>query len=244
MEPKIISEDESILVLNKSAGMVVNRAKTTKEATVQDWLEDYLRIKGRGIGERAGIVHRLDKETSGILLVAKTQKAFEDLQNQFKQRKVEKRYLALVHGKVEPKEGRIEAPISRNPFDRKKFGVFLDGRSAKTKYEILRYYDMPASRDSFGMEILGKFSLLKLMPETGRTHQIRVHFKYINHPVVGDKKYAGRKTARKDRQWCPRQFLHASYLSFTHPKTGKKVEFSSKLPRKLEEVLKTLKPEL
>ena len=237
MEPKVISEDRSILVLDKPAGVVVNRAKTTKEKTIQDWVENYLKIKGRGIGERAGIVHRLDKETSGLLLVAKTPKAFENLQKQFKERKVEKQYLALVHGKVEPKQGAIEAPITRSPFDRKKFGVFLDGRPAKTNYKILRYYDMPASRDSFGMKILGKFSLLELLPETGRTHQIRVHLKYLGHSVVADEKYAGRKTARKDRQWCPRQFLHASHLAFTHPQTKKRVKFTSPLPLDLKNAL-------
>lgn len=227
MRPKIVFEDKYILVLEKPAGMVVNRAETTKERTIQDWLENYLKIKDRGIGDRAGIIHRLDKETSGVLAVAKTQKAFENLQSQFKQRKVNKKYLALAHGKVEPREGIIEAPISRSPFNRKKFGVFLGGRPAKTKYRVVRY--------------LGPYyTLLELSPETGRTHQIRVHLKYIGHPVVGDEKYAGRKTARADRQWCPRLFLHASCLSFIHPKTRKKIDFFSKTPRDLENVLRKI----
>ncbi|MBU3957392.1 RluA family pseudouridine synthase [Patescibacteria group bacterium] len=227
MEPKVISEDRSILVLDKPAGVVVNRAKTTKEKTIQDWVENYLKIKGRGIGERAGIVHRLDKETSGLLLVAKTPKAFENLQKQFKERKVEKQYLALVHGKVEPKQGAIEAPITRSPFDRKKFGVFLGGRPAKTNYKVKKNYTLNAER----------LTLLELAPTTGRTHQIRVHLKYLGHSVVADEKYAGRKTARKDRQWCPRQFLHASHLAFTHPQTKKRVKFTSPLPLDLKNAL-------
>ncbi len=226
LTPKIISEDKSILVIDKPAGMVVNRAKTTKEKTIQDWVGDYLKIKGRGIGGRAGIVHRIDKETSGVLVVAKNQRAFEDLQKQFKQRKVEKRYLALVHGKVEPKKGVVEAPITRSPFNRKKFGVFLGGRPAKTGYEVKKYYS--------------DFTLLEIIPKTGRTHQIRVHLKYLGYPIVADEKYAGRKTARADRKWCPRQFLHASSLTFVHPQTKKKVRFTSPLPTKLKEVSQSL----
>lgn len=221
--PKIIFEDRFILVLEKPAGVVVNKAETTKEETIQDWIIKYLKIKGRGVGERAGIVHRLDKETSGILVVAKDQKSFENLQRQFKERRVEKRYLALVHGQIEPREGVIDVPISRSPFNRKKFGVFLGGRPAKTRYRTI-------SNE--------KFSLLELTPETGRTHQIRVHLKYINHPVVSDEKYAGRKTARADRKWCPRLFLHASYLSFIHPQTKERIEFTSKLPPDLSRALK------
>jgi len=230
LTPKIIFEDKFILVINKPAGMVVNRAETTKEKTIQDWVENYLKIKNRGIGDRAGIVHRLDKETSGLLLIAKTLKAFENLQKQFKQRKVEKRYLALVHGKVKPKQGIIEAPITRSPYDRKKFGVFLGGRPAKTSYKVKKNYTLDAER----------FTLLELVPTTGRTHQIRVHLKYLGHSVVADEKYAGRKTARKDRQWCPRQFLHASSLGFVHPQTKKRVKFTSSLPSELQKALNSL----
>jgi len=133
----------------------------------------------------------------------------------------------LVHGKVEPKEGMVEVPISRSPYNRKKFGVFLGGRPAKTKYKVKKYYTLN----------LKPFTLLELIPETGRTHQIRVHLKYINHPVVADAKYAGRKTARADRQWCPRQFLHAFSLTFNHLQTGKK-KFSSPLPPELKKALR------
>jgi 23S rRNA pseudouridine1911/1915/1917 synthase len=232
--PKVIFEDEIILAVNKPAGLVVNRSDTTQNIpTLQEWLEEYLKLPGLGIGNRAGIVHRLDKDTSGIIVVAKTQPAFENLQSQFKERRVEKKYLALGHGRIEPPNGTIKASVSRSPFNRKKFGVFLGGREAETEYKILGYYDPP-----FGG--LGTFSLVELRPKTGRTHQIRVHLKHIGHPVVGDEVYAGRKTYQADRIWCPRQFLHAMSLAVIHPQTGKKVEFSSPLPADLKKALSGL----
>jgi len=247
-KPQIIFQDEFFLVLDKPAGMVVNRAETTRgEETVQDWIEHNFDFPISSCESlRNGIVHRLDKETSGLLLVAKTQPVFENLQQQFKERKVKKKYLTLVHGEVEPEEGAIEASISRSPFDRKKFGVFLGGREAKTNYRVLEYLGpvklfppkKPIKGTLFGgppeLATQKEFTLLELTPETGRTHQIRVHLKFIGHPVVEDEKYAGRKTARQDRQWCPRQFLHAAGLSFDHPVTGQRMEFSSKLPSDLQ----------
>ncbi len=255
MEPKIIFEDEDFLVLDKPAGMVVNRAETTKVGeTVQEWVESkILRDKDIKIlsaktqkspnilisqypnisdfKKRAGIVHRLDKETSGLLLVAKTPAAFENLQGQFKERKVKKKYLALVTGKVAPSGGEIRAPVGRLPWDREKFGVFPGGREAVTKYEILRYYDIKK---------LGVFSLLELAPETGRTHQIRVHLKYRGWPIVGDFAYAGRKQAREQRKWCPRVFLHAAFLEFQHPTTGRAIQLESVLPPELKRVIEHL----
>lgn len=230
--PKIIFEDKFLLVLDKPPGMVVNKAETVgKILTVQDWISKYLRIRGKGIGNRAGIIHRLDKDTSGILLVAKTQDSFANIQRQFKNREVEKKYLALVHGEVSPEKSVIRGAISRNPFDKKKFGIFLGGKEAETEYKTLKQYSA---------QKMGSFSLLELTPKTGRTHQIRVHLKFIGYPVVGDEKYAGRKTLRQDRRWCSRQFLHASAISFKHPKTGEKIEFSLGLPPDLKKALKTL----
>ncbi len=237
MEPKVVFEDDSLLVLDKPAGMVVNRAETTKkEKTIQDWLEEKLKfgnLKKKFFGypdflNRSGIVHRLDKETSGLLLVAKTPEAFANLQRQFKERKVKKKYLALVHGKVEPKEGEISLPVGRLPWDREKFGVVPGGKKAKTRYKVLKYFLRPD---------LGKdqpfFTLLELSPETGRTHQIRVHLKYLNYPLVADQKYGGRKISREDRKWCQRLFLHAFYLGFYHPENGKFIEFSTDIPSDL-----------
>lgn len=236
MEIKIVFEDEVFLVIEKPAGVVVNRAQTVKGETVQDWAEK--RLKDQGIemggesdfGRRAGIVHRLDKGTSGLLVIAKNPEAFSGLQTQFKARKVEKRYLALVHGRVVPKEGEIRLPVGRNPFNREKFGVFPGGREALTKYRTVSRFFVSGSW----------FSLLEVWPKTGRTHQIRVHLKALGCPVVSDAKYAGRKTNRADRQWCSRMFLHASSLGFGHPRTKKWLQFESSLPPDLKKGLQFL----
>ena len=229
---KVIFEDESLLVLDKPAGIVVNRAKTTKNETIQDWLESYLKLKDRGIGDRAGIVHRLDKETSGILVVAKTKEVFENLQAQFKARKVKKEYTALVHGKIEIKTGTIKVPVGRLPWNRERFGVLPGGRAAETKYRVEEYYKKEGE----------DFSLLILKPKTGRTHQIRIHLKYLGYPIVSDTFYAGRKRARADRQWCPRLFLHAVKIAFEHPVSKKRVEYISELSKELSACLRKLSP--
>lgn len=233
MEPKVIFEDKSILVLDKPAGWVVNDAETTKDVkTIQGWIAknfDFETAISRGF--RSGIVHRLDKETSGILLIAKTIIAFENLQTQFKNRVVEKKYIALAHGKVEPEGGIIKAPIGRLPWNRRRFGVLVGGRESETNYKRIMIY---------GLRIMDKkeeFSLLGLFPKTGRTHQIRIHLKYIGHPIVSDEFYAGRKTARNDRKWCPRLFLHASEISFKHPESRGTLSLKSDAPEDLKEVL-------
>ena len=239
MEPKIVFEDEEILIIEKPARMVVNRAQSVKEKTVQDWVEKRQKTEDRrqktekdsDFVRRAGIVHRLDKETSGLLIVAKTPEAFKNLQKQFKERKVEKQYLALAHGKVEPEKGEIKAPVGRLPWNREKFGVLAGGRSARTKYRVM----------ANGKWQMADYSLLELRPETGRTHQIRIHLKFWGHPLVADDKYAGRKTNRRDREWCSRLFLHASHLAFTHPRTSKQVEFTSSLPQDLKKALGEVK---
>lgn len=230
MDMKIIFEDEDILLLNKPSGMVVNRANTTKQPTIQDWLEKYLKLKDEGIGGRAGIVHRLDKGTSGVLIVAKTTKAFENIQKQFKERKIEKSYQCLVHGKIEIKKGQITAPVGRLPWNRERFGVLPGGRTAETNYEVISYYKN--NKDTF--------SLVNIFPKTGRTHQIRIHMKYLGYPLVADEFYAGRKTSREDKTWCPRLFLHAKSISYIHPSTNNKVAFEANLPNDLGKVLQKL----
>lgn len=232
MEPKIIYQDNSLLVIDKPAGWIVNDASTTNgQPTLQAWLSkmDYPLAKS---GEyRSGIVHRLDKETSGVLLIAKTKEAFEKLQAQFKNREVKKTYTALVHGKVEPKEGEIKAPVGRLPWRRDRFGVLAGGREAATDYRTISNLQFTINDEK------QQFTLLEVKPMTGRTHQIRIHLKYLGHPIVGDEFYAGRKTARNDRKWCPRLFLHASEIEFEHPKTGKTVVFKSNLPRDLRSLI-------
>ncbi|HLD11855.1 MAG TPA: RluA family pseudouridine synthase [Patescibacteria group bacterium] len=222
----VLYEDKTLLVLHKPADLVVNISVTQKERTLQHFLQDYFSLSDQGIGGRAGIVHRLDKETSGILVVAKTQKAFENLQEQFQKRTVVKKYLALVHGVMAQEKGSIHEPLARNPFNRTKYGVFAGGRDALTEYAV--------------KERFPSFTLLQVTPKTGRTHQIRVHLKYIGFSVVGDEVYAGRKTARDDRRWCPRQFLHAFFLEITHPETGKRMHFEDPLPTDLQQALATL----
>jgi len=231
VEPKIIYEDSSLLVLDKPAGWIVNEASTTKDQPVlQTWLSQKDYPLARSLAERRGIVHRLDKETSGIIIVAKTKSAFEALQRQFKERQVKKTYLALVHGVLDEKVGEIEAPVGRLPWRRDRFGVLPGGREALTSYQVIDYF----TRDG------EEYSLVEAKPKTGRTHQIRIHLKYLGHPVVADEFYAGRKTARRDRTWCPRLFLHAASIEFFHPERGQKVKFSSGLPADLAVALVTL----
>lgn len=236
---KIIYEDNSILVLDKPSGITVNKAETVKnQPTVQDFLEEKLKNEiakepATDFANRAGFVHRLDKETSGILLVAKNQSILENLQKQFQERKVLKKYLVLVHGIITPETGKITAPIDRLPWNRKHFGVFPGGREAITEYKVLETFTCTA----FPSE---KYSFMEITPHTGRTHQIRVHLKYFGHPVVGDQLYAGRKQGRVDRKFCPRQFLHASVLKIIHPISGKPIEFNSPLPPDLSSVLSSL----
>ncbi len=233
MAPRIIFEDEELLVLDKPAGWIVNEATTTKSTPViQTWISKNFDFPLASDGEfRNGIVHRLDKETSGVLLVAKTQEAMINLQSQFKERKVKKIYLALVHGKVDPTKGEVNAPIGRLTHNRKRFGIVPGGKPAVTSYEVDNYYQADG----------GIYTMLSLRPKTGRTHQIRVHTKYLGHPVVADEFYAGRKTSRNDRKWCPRLFLHASGIEINNPTSGREEEYKSELPKDLAGSLTRLK---
>ncbi len=239
----------SVVIVNKPAGVTVNRAETTKnETTVQDWSEKYLTITYKDTNtkygdegwkpeddfyKRGGIVHRLDKETSGVLIIAKTPEAFVNLQEQFRERTVKKTYLALAHGAIKPAEGEISVPVGRLPWNRNRFGILPGGRESKTLYKVLSNYEMLKSHD--------QLSLVELYPQSGRTHQIRVHLKYINHPIFADFLYAGRKTARADRKLVSRVFLHAAKISFSHPVTEEHVMYEAPLPTELETFLKSLK---
>ncbi len=232
MNPKILFEDSDILILDKPAGLTVNRSETAKGETVQDFLDQKFRNNNDG-GEfslRSGIVHRLDKETSGILMVAKNEESFLKLKNQFKERETKKIYVALVHGQLKTSDGEINAPVGRLPWNRMRFGVLAGGREAITKYKVLKNL-------KFNKEDL---TLLELEPKTGRTHQIRVHLKHIGHPIFSDPLYAGRRVSKGDRKILPRVFLHARILEFDHPGTGKRMVFESGLPIELKNLLESL----
>ncbi|KKR32613.1 MAG: Pseudouridine synthase [Candidatus Gottesmanbacteria bacterium GW2011_GWC2_39_8] len=239
MNINIIYEDDAFIVIDKPSGMIVNKAQTTTAVvTVQDFAEEKLKIKNLKLkiedhefSDRGGVVHRLDKETSGLLLIAKTPGAFFALKTQFQERTIEKRYKTLVHGKFTEKEGTISATVGRLPWNRERFGVLAGGREAVTKYLVEKEYSYEKNF----------YTLLSVFPKTGRTHQIRIHLKYINRPVVSDKFYAGRKTFRDDLTFCPRLFLHAYYLKLKHPVTGEVMEFTSELPEDLLGVLGKLK---
>src|SRR3989344_9593934 len=192
MDIKIIYEDSDLLVVDKPTGITVNRSDTTREEeTVQDWTEkkftiDHLPLTIDREGDfyqRSGIVHRLDKETSGILLIAKNPASFLNLQNQFKERRVGKTYVALVHGEIKPEIGEINVPVGRLPFNRKRFGIVAGGRDSVTSYRVISNFQFPISNE--------RLSLLEVKPKTGRTHQIRVHLKYSGHPVFSDPLYGG-----------------------------------------------------
>jgi len=210
----ILYEDEELLVLNKPAGLVVHPgAGRTSGTLVHALLAHCAKLPGIGGVERPGIVHRLDRDTSGIMVVAKTERAHQSLAQQFKARKVRKRYLCLVHGTVEQGAGRIEAPIARRAHDRQRMGVREGGRAARTEFRVARHFP-------------GR-TLLEVLPETGRTHQIRVHLAHLGHPVVGDRVYGGRRDRHGD---APRQMLHAWRLGFHHPVTGAWLEFTAPPP--------------
>lgn len=195
----VIHEDDDLVAISKPAGMVVHPAHGHREGTLVNALLARYPTLAVGDAGRPGIVHRLDRDTSGLIVVAKTDKALQHLREQFKQRKVKKTYLALVHGQPPSADGIVEAPVGRNPRQRKRMAVLASGRAARTTFHL--------------MEDLNEYSLLTVSPETGRTHQIRVHLAWVGVPVVGDRVY-GRRCNRLGLQ---RQFLHAWRLSFQRP---------------------------
>lgn len=225
----VLYEDDDLLVVNKPAGMVVHPAHGHREGTLVNAL--LARYPDLVVGEagRAGIVHRLDRDTSGLIVVAKTGEALEHLRRQFKGRAVKKTYLALVHGRPPAPEGIIEAAVGRNPRQRQRMAVVPGGRAARSRYRLL--------------EVLGDYSLLAVSPETGRTHQIRVHLAWLGVPVAGDRVYGRERGARQARKGLGlgRQFLHAWRLSFERPAGKGALELEAPLPADLDRVLQALR---
>ncbi|HDM76916.1 MAG TPA: RluA family pseudouridine synthase [Deltaproteobacteria bacterium] len=232
----IVYEDKSVIVVNKQAGLVVHPGARNYSGTmVHALLYHCETLAPQGSPLRPGIVHRLDKETSGLLVVAKTAEAYSSLIEQFKSGTVEKRYYALVYGRMKENSGTLETGIQRHPKDRKKMAVTLEGgKRAVTEWMVETWFK--------------EFTLLKIVIKTGRTHQIRAHFSYLGHPVVGDSTYGGKKRVktildpevRSKVAKLRRHLLHAFFLGFIHPETGERISFTSPLPEDFRGLLDLL----
>lgn len=217
----IVYEDDDVIVVNKPQGMVVHPAPGHPDHTLVNALLYHSPLSTINGTFRPGIVHRIDKDTSGLLMVAKNDLAHQSLAEQLRNKTNKREYLALVYGQIKEDEGTIDAPLGRNPQDRKKQAVVKGGRHAVTHFKVIKRYD--------------NFTLVKCILETGRTHQIRVHMKYIGHPLVGDPLYGPRKVIGKNGQ-----FLHAALLGFKHPRTGKEMIFEAPLPENFQKMLDKL----
>ena len=217
----IVYEDDDVIVVNKPQGMVVHPAPGHPNHTLVNALLYHSPLSTINGTFRPGIVHRIDKDTSGLLMVAKNDLAHQSLAEQLRNKTNKREYLALVYGQIKEDEGTIDAPLGRNPQDRKKQAVVKSGRHAVTHFKVMKRYD--------------NFTLVKCILETGRTHQIRVHMKYIGHPLVGDPLYGPRKVIGKNGQ-----FLHAALLGFKHPRTGEEMVFEAPLPENFQKMLDKL----
>lgn len=225
VELDIVYEDKDVVVVNKSRGLVVHPAPGNYSGTLVNGLLHHCKdlSKVNGI-HRPGIVHRIDKDTSGLLMVAKNDQAHESLAAQLKEHSVLRRYVALVHGVIPHELGTIDGPIGRDPKNRQQMAVvFENSKHAVTHFKVLERFD--------------QYTLVECHLETGRTHQIRVHFKYIGYPLVGDTKYG----PRKNEFHLEGQALHARDLGFVHPTTGEGIEFTSSLPEEIEKILTILR---
>lgn len=231
MPLRILFEDAILLVVDKPPGMVVHPAPGHPSGTLANALLAHCPELALAGGDRPGIVHRLDRDTSGVIVVAKTEPVRRALQRQFQARRVQKQYLTLLHGHLQPAWGRIHAPLARDPRHPQRISVQASGREAATEYRVLEQYTRATGPGG------GEYSLVQALPETGRTHQIRVHFASIGHPVVGDTAY-GRRRSNLPLQ---RQFLHAWRLGFEHPRTHEPVSYEAPLPADLAGVLELLR---
>ena len=224
----VIYEDNDIIVINKTKGMVVHPANGNPDGTLVNAVMNLCKDSLSGIGGeiRPGIVHRLDKDTSGAIIVAKNDKAHIALSEQLKNHEIKKTYLALVRGIIKENEATINMPIARSKKDRKKMDVDKDGKEAITHFKVLERYK-------------NKYTLLQINLETGRTHQIRVHLSHIGYPIIGDEVYSNGKN-----EWnVSGQCLHAWKLEFKHPITGKKISLEAEIPEYLKNIIKELEEE-
>lgn len=220
---EIVYEDENLAVVNKGQGMVVHPSAGHHSGTLVNALLYHMKdLSGINGKIRPGIVHRIDKDTSGLLMVAKNDKAHQNLADQLQEKTILREYVAIVHGVIPHDKGTVDAPIGRDPKNRKKFAVVDNGKESITHFEVV--------------ERFAEFTLVKLQLETGRTHQIRVHMDYIGYPMAGDPLYGPRKTLEGNGQ-----FLHAKKLGFMHPTTKKSMEFDSNLPEIFQEMIDYLR---
>ena len=229
----IVFEDDDLVVVNKPAGLVVHPAAGIHSGTLANALAFHFQNLPGTSATRPGIVHRLDRDTSGLLVVAKNAAAMENLSDQFRDRSVFKSYVALVHGRVDAESGKIDQPLARDPANRTRMAVVRGGRTALSLYKVRRRYQ--------------RFTLLDVELKTGRTHQIRVHLAWLRHPVVGDETYGGGRdnTIQDAKQRAHirnlgRHFLHAEKLGITQPMTGQRLEFEAPLPSELASLLDEL----
>lgn len=222
MDLDIVYEDDDVIVVNKSQGMVVHPAPGHDHGTLVNGLLAHTPLATINGELRPGIVHRIDKDTSGLLMVAKNDQALVSLSKQLKDKTNQRKYWAIVHGNIKEDTGTINAPIGRSKKDRKKMAINEEGRPAVTHFKVL--------------ERFGEYTLIECQLETGRTHQIRVHLKYIGHPVAGDPLYGPRKTLKGNGQ-----FLHAKLLGFKHPRTGEEMVFEVDPPAIFQATLKKLR---
>lgn len=238
----MLYEDENTIVINKPVDVVVNRASSVSEVTVQDWVERrvpeaFKNNTDKLFKERSGVCHRLDKETSGCLMIAKNPEALRYYLSLFKDRKITKEYVALVHGRVEPDEGDVILPLRRSMFDREKFQVHYEGKRAVTGWKVLQRFVYPGHehwKDSL--------SFVRVFLKTGRTHQIRVHFSFLGWPIFSDYKYLNVKFGREDRKFLSHHFLHAAYLSCKNF-SGEVIKIEAPLPEDCTKFLSTLTKE-
>jgi 23S rRNA pseudouridine1911/1915/1917 synthase len=227
---RVLYEDAALLAIDKPPGLVVHPAAGIRRGTLVNALVHRLgALPGVGEAERPGLVHRLDRDTSGVLLVARTAAALEALARQFRERTIEKRYLAIVHGRVPAASGTIDRPIGRHPRERKRMSVHSRrGRSARTRWTVI--------------ERLPGATVLRLAPETGRTHQLRVHLAALGHPVIGDRVYGGRhRRGTGAVPGCARQALHAEEIRFAHPVSGERIIVRAPVPEDLQQLRATLR---
>ena len=230
MDIKIIYEDDEIIIINKDAGISVHPGAGTKEDTLAAGLLHYTKhLSNLPDKTRRGIVHRLDKDTSGCMVIAKTDEAFLNLKEQFLKRTIKKTYLAIIYGKLERPHLKVDLPIGRHPVNRQKMSVHSLKKSRASLTEL------------FHIENLGRFSLVKAKPMTGRTHQIRVHLCAIKHPILGDKKYSRGRNLPINIEKPVRMMLHAVKLSIQHPKNCNKIDFEAPLANDFKETLESLK---